>query len=486
MKPQQREKSRSNYKSQMKRFIMGIALVDAFSLAVAFGLAYVIRFEARIPVFYQNVDSRISFYLILSLALIPLWLIIFWLYQLYDENILLGGLKEYIQLFNACVSGAVIIAVIQFLSEELIIARGWVGLAWVLTFLMTLVGRFLIRRVGYSLRKKGLLNRPTIILGANSEGKILGEQLAHWPTSGLTVIGYLDNEQPIGTEITSGIVVLDRIQNLDQHVYKEGIQELVITSSALSREDTFDIFKKYGASEDVQIRMSSGLFDLLTTGLYVKEMGYVPLISVNRVRLNNVEMVLKRLVDVSLAAAALLVGLPFMLVVAAAIKFSSPGPVIFRRRVMGLHGLQFDAFKFRTMHLNGDEILEKDPEAKTELLQNQKIKNDPRITPIGRFLRKTSMDEFPQFINILLGQMSFVGPRMISPPELLRYGQWGMNLLTVRPGLTGLWQVSGRSDVDYDERVRLDMMYIRNYSLWLDMQIILRTIPVVLLGKGAY
>jgi len=153
---------------------------------------------------------------------------------------------------------------------------------------------------------------------------------------------------------------------------------------------------------------------------------------------------------------------------------------------MGLNGSQFYALKFRTMQINGDEILKASPDLLDELATTHKIKDDPRITTVGQFLRKYSLDELPQLINILRGDMSLVGPRMISPPELRNYGQWAMNLLTVRPGLTGLWQVSGRSDVSYDERVRLDMFYIRNYSIWLDLHLILRTIPVVLSGKGAY
>ena len=126
------------------------------------------------------------------------------------------------------------------------------------------------------------------------------------------------------------------------------------------------------------------------------------------------------------------------------------------------------------------------PELLDELATKHKIMGDPRITQIGQWLRKYSLDELPQLLNVLRGEMSLVGPRMISPPELKNYGQWAMNLLTVRPGITGLWQVSGRSDISYDDRVRLDMFYIRNYSIWLDLHLLMRTFPVVFSGKGAY
>ena len=194
----------------------------------------------------------------------------------------------------------------------------------------------------------------------------------------------------------------------------------------------------------------------------------------------------KRIFDGVIALLGLLIVLPLFLLVAPILKLDSPGPVIYRRRVMGLNGKQFDAYKFRTMHVNGDRILDQHPDLKAELARNHKLKNDPRVTRAGRFLRKLSLDELPQLFNVLLGEMSLVGPRMIAPQEMAQYNQWGLNLLTVRPGLTGLWQVSGRSDVSYEDRVRLDMYYVRNWTIWLDLQILFQTLPAVLRSRGAY
>jgi len=154
--------------------------------------------------------------------------------------------------------------------------------------------------------------------------------------------------------------------------------------------------------------------------------------------------------------------------------------------VMGVNGKQFNAYKFRTMSSDGDQILAAHPELMEEYKNSFKIKDDPRVTRLGKFLRKTSIDELPQIFNVLNNEMSLVGPRMICPDELEKYNQWGMNLLTVKPGLTGLWQVRGRSDVSYEERVRFDMFYIRNWTIWMDLQIILQTIPTVIFRRGAY
>jgi lipopolysaccharide/colanic/teichoic acid biosynthesis glycosyltransferase len=181
-----------------------------------------------------------------------------------------------------------------------------------------------------------------------------------------------------------------------------------------------------------------------------------------------------------------LIFLPLALIIAIAIKIDSPGPVFYRRRVVGVGGKLFDAFKFRTMCVDADERLARDQALRSQFEQNHKLKDDPRVTRVGRFLRKTSLDELPQLINVFLGQMSMVGPRMITAPEKAMYGKWSMNLFTVKPGMTGLWQVSGRSNVSYEERVRLDMHYIRNYTIWFDLYLLWLTIPAVLKRRGAF
>jgi lipopolysaccharide/colanic/teichoic acid biosynthesis glycosyltransferase len=260
-----------------------------------------------------------------------------------------------------------------------------------------------------------------------------------------------------------------------------------MASSAITSHDShLDIFKHYGFDSDVDVRMSSGLYEIITTGLSIKEFAYVPLVGVNKVRLTGTDLVLKMIVEYTLVIPSLIFLSPFFLLIASAIKIDSPGPVFHRRRVMGVNGKQFDAFKFRTMRVDGDEILENHPELKAELEKNHKLKDDPRITKLGYFLRRFSIDELPQLFNVLKMDMALVGPRMVSPEEMKNYNQWGMNLLTVRPGLTGLWQVSGRSDLSYKDRVRLDMYYVRNWSIWEDLQLIWRTIPIVIRGSGAY
>lgn len=199
-----------------------------------------------------------------------------------------------------------------------------------------------------------------------------------------------------------------------------------------------------------------------------------------------IDRVMKALLDYLVVIPGLLFISPLLFVIAVLVKLDSPGPIIHRRKVLGLNGRVFDAYKFRTMYINGDEILAKYPKLKAELDKNYKLKCDPRVTRVGHLLRKFSLDELPQLFNILQQDMSLVGPRIITPDEIKKYGQWGSTLVGAMPGLTGLWQVSGRSDTTYDERVRLDMEYIHNWSVGLDIRIVLQTIPAVLKGDGAY
>jgi lipopolysaccharide/colanic/teichoic acid biosynthesis glycosyltransferase len=209
--------------------------------------------------------------------------------------------------------------------------------------------------------------------------------------------------------------------------------------------------------------------------------------SLQKTRLDAAEVFFKSVLDVSVAAAGLLLLSPLFLAIAVLIKLDSPGPVIHRRRVLGVFGRTFDALKFRTMYQGGDALLAARPDLRSAINGEEKLRADPRVTRLGRWLRRSSLDELPQLWNVLRGQMSLVGPRMITPPEAARYGRHRMTLLSVKPGMTGLWQVSGRSDMNYEERVRLDMYYVRNYTVWLDLQILfIQTLPAVLLGRGAY
>jgi exopolysaccharide biosynthesis polyprenyl glycosylphosphotransferase len=472
---------------QWRLYITGLILSDAAMTFLAFWLAYCLRFEWFVQ--YFNSPAMVSFenYRFLLYTTPLLWLVIFVGNGLYVKENLLGGTREYSRVLRSANAGFLVIVLAGFLEPTLIIARGWLLLTWGISFLFVFGARFGLRRYVYGLRKRGYFLAPAVIVGANEEGRWLAEQLLRWETSGLHIVGFVDKKEPITSALFHGLPCLGSVEKLDEIIEHYNIGEVILASSAFSTRDyLLDIFRTYGVSEKVNIRMSSGLYEILTTGLTINEFAYVPLVYVNKVRLDRVDNVLKFFLDYLLAIVSLILLAPFLLLIALCIKISSPGPVLHRRRVMGLNGKQFYALKFRTMVINGDEVLDQHPELKRELAMNHKLKKDPRVTRIGAILRRYSLDELPQLFNVLRREMSMVGPRMISPEEAIMYKQFVMNLLTVLPGITGLWQVSGRSDISYEERVRLDMVYVRNWSIWLDLQLLFQTLPVVLRAKGAY
>ncbi len=467
--------------------LSSLVISDAAMVGFGFLLAYFIRFESGLQFSYQPSGSVLHFYQNLVFMLIPVWIGVFWAFGLYDFKNLFSGSKEYAQVFNASTLGIMLVIVSTFFYPEFVIARAWVLMSWGLIAFLVATGRFILRRGVQQMRASGRFMTPVLMVGTNEEAMAIAEQLQSNPRAGIGIAGFVSNNgEDLGEELLPQTPVLGQVSAIRQLVMQYGIQEIIVASTALTREELLDLYRTFGVDSSVNIRMSSGLYEMLTTGVEVQEVGNVPLLSVNKVRLTGVEVVLKRLLDIIGSLAVLTVALPVMVLIGIAIRRDSKGPAIHRRRVVGVGGKVFDAYKFRTMYVDGDERLKAHPELVKELEETGKLKDDPRVTKVGKFLRKTSLDELPQLFNVLRGQMSLVGPRMITEAEQQKYGNWRTNLLTVKPGMTGLWQVSGRSDVSYDRRVTLDMHYIRNYSLWFDLYILWQTIPAVLQRRGAY
>lgn len=447
-------------------------------------LAYTLRFRVPLGLF-RDVQLPLNMYLTMVPVMVLLWLVLFALIGLYAEHNLLGGTREYAMLFNACTIAALLVVVGAYLSETMILSRGLLSLTWLTSFLVVGAARFWYRRLIYRLRKDGFFLRPTLVVGADAEGVALANQLAHSGASGMAVLGFVDNNHPVGSRIAERWPVLGGLDDLGTLIEREGVAQLVVATGGVPRDRLLGIVSTYGPAQHVDLHFSSGLFEVLTTGVQVQERAYVPLISLNKTRLSSVDIFLKTGLDLTLTIPGLLLLLPVFLVIAAVIKIDSPGPVIYRRRVLGLNGREFDAYKFRSMRTDWEHTVQ-DEQVTQQFVVGQKPKDDPRVTRVGRVLRRFSLDELPQLFNVLKREMSLVGPRMITREEARFYQQWLMNLLTIRPGITGLWQVSGRAETSYEDKVRLDMTYIRNYTIWLDLQLLFQTIPVTLRSRGAF
>jgi exopolysaccharide biosynthesis polyprenyl glycosylphosphotransferase len=463
-----------------------LACTDAIALAIAFQFAFWIRFDLQMTLAPEIVPPP-EFYPNLIALLVPTWILVFLTFNLYNLQMTLGGSAEYAKVFNACTTCGMILIIMAFFVPHFVVSRAWLVFSWLSGFFLVSLTRFWNRRLVYFLRSHGYFLTPSAIVGINGEAAALAFDLGDWRSSGLRVLGLVsshDNAKPAGD---SNLPLLGNVQDIKQIIAANGIEDLIVAITSLSRDELLRLGENVNGIPNVNLRLSSGLYELLTTGVTVKKLGTVPLLSVNKMRLTPEEIYVKTLLDYILTLIIVVAALPVYLLLSALVKLDSPGPVFYRRRVLGVSGRQFDAIKFRTMYRNADELLRNKPELRLQLQNDHKLKNDPRVTRIGRLLRKFSLDELPQLFNVILGQMSLVGPRMITAAEAEKYGFQKLNLLTVKPGLTGLWQVSGRSDLSYDARVRLDLYYIRNYSVWLDLQILfVQTLPAILRGRGAY
>lgn len=482
---------RRDTNSKLRTVRVILVLADVAIIALTFFLAYSLRFTGpTTALFDPQALSDQSYYSSFAYLLIPIWILLFYVFRMYDPAVLFGGLQEYASAFNACTAGIMVVVIAVYLDPTLVVSRAFVLIAWGLSVFLIFLERFMARRLIYGMRRRGHFMAPAYVVGASPEGIAIAEQLISTPNAGVNIIGFLDDVIGVGEEILPGVMVHGPTSRAEMLVQRFGVERLIVATSGIPRETLLDMFRRFVNSERVSMWLSSGMYEILTTGVKVQDVGSVPMVSVNRVRLGGFNTFAKLLLDYLGAVAGLIALSPLFIVIIIMMKRTDPGPIFYRRRVVGVGGKEYDAFKFRTMVVNSKEVLEellaRDPEAREEWNQFYKLKNDPRITRVGNFLRKTSVDELPQLVNVLRGEMSLVGPRMITMEEVERYGHWGLNLHTVKPGITGLWQVTGRSELTYEERVRLDMRYIRNYSIWLDMQILMQTLPAVLLSKGAY
>ena len=280
-----------------------------------------------------------------------------------------------------------------------------------------------------------------------------------------------------------GVPVLPPSKELFDAIKKRKIKVAVLSGY----KSEFDEMKKFFRYTVVV----SGQLDSMMSGApHLRDIAGIVAFSSTNYLTKIQSWVAKRSFDLAIIIFTLPLTLPISLLVALLVKMTSPGPVLYGHKRVGLNGKEFKCWKFRSMYIDADKqlkkILAENPKMKKQWDKERKLENDPRVTPFGKFIRKASLDELPQLINIFVGQMSFVGPRPVMQDELERYGKKADYILSVMPGLSGMWQTSGRSDTAYEDRVTLDAYYIQNWSIWLDIWILIKTVWVVLAGKGAY
>lgn len=403
---------------------------------------------------------------------IPVWLGVFAAVRLYNPQRCQNALQEARRLVTAGPSAAVGLVMLGFLVKENP-ARSWLVGALVLGTLAASIGRQTLRGIVVGLRERGSWTTPTVVVGRN-EAKGMVDALLADRSSGIDPVATCGFEWP-------GLPSWP-LTHLPEAVRAGSAGEILVVAEDLERHEVRAAVEV--ADElPVHVVVLPGLDHLLLGSLQLVTVVNEPGLALEAPSLRGYQGALKRAIDAVAGALLLAVTAPLVALVAVAIRLDSPGPVFFRQRREGMGGKTFDVVKFRTMYdgavpVDLDEI---DPEDLSFLAKPQE---DPRITRLGRFLRRTSLDELPQLWNVMLGDMSLVGPRPLRMWEAERLGL--RRRLVVRPGITGLWQVSGRSTLSPEERIRLDLVYVQNWNLLLDLSILLRTVPAVIARRGAY
>lgn len=471
--------------------------IDFIAVMGAFVLAYVIRVKLT----DKPVTNPLGIILFLKvfIFIVPVWILIFALSGLYNLSGLRGKLEELGKIFVAVSGGTMFLILIDFVSKQPIFPAKAVPIyGYILSFVFVAFGRQIVRLVQRYLFNFGIGVHQAVVIGSGPIAQRIVADLSKTQRSGYALIGAVDTAKNASKRLPN----LPIYQSFDELVNKIGVRnidEIIQADSALEPEEVLDMVN-FASNHHLTYRFVPNQFGIYATNSVVGTLAGMPVIAIKHTPLEGWGRIVKRAFDLVGSVLGLVVLSPIFLVTAIAIKLADPGPVFYLHKRLSRAGKTIFVYKFRSMYLKyctgkgysgktDAEILAKDlgrPELVAEFNKEQKLNDDPRVHSVGRFLRKTSIDELPQLINVLQGNLSLVGPRPIVEAELERYGTGQSTFLALKPGVTGLWQISGRSDIGYEERVKLDIYYVENWSLWLDIKILAKTALSVLAGKGAY
>ena len=461
---------------------------DAIAVLAADLLATWLRFGSMTArVAFENTTLSVSFWQ-LAIIVVPLWVLMLAISGLYDADSVTWGLSVTGRVARTLSLGVVALILLTYIAKVPGLSRAWTLVFWICGIVLVLVSRGLVALFVSWRRHNGHDLQPTLVVGSNSEAADIIRVLRGDPSGGLIPVACLTSSQAERLEldwVSDGIPVLGHARELVEVVARTNIGAVIIVSTAFDHDVLARMIAELRESK-LDVHISSGLFEVLTSRVLVTEVSGVPLITVRGISLSKANLLTKRTFDLVVSLLVLLVGLPVWALIALAIKITNPGPILYSQTRVGRDGTPFEMFKFRSMYLDAETRLADVLSANEASGPLFKVKNDPRVTPVGRWLRKFSIDEVPQILNVLRGEMSLVGPRPPLPREVVEYSSHHWRRLEVVPGMTGLWQVSGRSSLTFEEMVRLDLFYIENWSVGLDMTLIFRTIPAVLFARGAY
>ncbi len=468
-------------------FVAGQIVLDAVLINLAIALAWYIRYELMltVPLGEGFFPQPYSAYIPLDVLLTVLSIAVYRIEGLYLPARGRTFLDEMYTLVNGATTAILLIMAITFFVRPLVYSRAMYVYAAILIVVLLGAARAVERLVRPFLRKRGVGVDRVLIVGAGEVGRALMRNIVAQPDLAYQIIGFVDDHYERGHTDIGRFKGLGGTDGLPSILNELAVDEVIVTLPWTARPKIIKIMELCQRM-GVAAQVVPDLFQLSLGRVAVGDVGGIPLISVRQTHIGTWNAVVKRFMDIIGALVLGLLGTPLMVLIAVIIRLDSPGPAIFRQKRIGRGGCPFVVYKFRTMRVGAEEEQQRLADLNEADGPLFKIRNDPRHTRIGRWLRRTSLDELPQLFNVLRGEMSLVGPRPPMITEVQHYQDWHKQRLQVSPGLTGLWQVSGRSELPFDEQCMLDIYYIENWSPWLDLWIMVKTIPTVLLARGAY
>jgi len=496
-----------------------LVVIDALIAASSFAAAFYIREGA--PVFQQTGgrsltwSSKFAPYGALMLFVILIRVLALRYYDLYRLRGEFSFVEDGFRVFKSTAIGSLLIVAAAFLYRGGFDYRtfSYARAVFLLDFLIALAAfsivRLLVRSAQTLFRQRGINLIPTLVVGRGPEAAFCIKEMRERPSLGYRVIGVVESgafgpgvsgtwgtPQPPGAAMYEGVPVVSDLAGLPEAIRESRANEVIIADSAVDGDTLFDVMIRCGRRRGVEFRIAPSLFNCLPSKTEVDQIGALPMIRLFREPLSDFARGTKRISDLAIASVTLAILSPFWLLIALLIKLDSQGPVLYAQERVGMDGRIFLVYKFRTMRVDADSEIHREYQRKfiaghadanvgDDDRPAYKLRNDPRVTRVGRVLRRLSLDEVPQLFNVLRGDMSVVGPRPPIPYEVEAYELRHRKRLDMKPGLTGLWQVSGRNRLPFEEMVKLDLFYIENWSLLSDLKIVLRTVLVMIRGDGS-
>jgi len=470
----------------------GLFVADLLLVTVAFLLSFWLR-SSLLPTL--GLMSSHLYPLRLYLPILPMALLIWGglllRFNLYHSRRTTSLLAETWDIVRICITGTLLMALVIYLFrfDQILLADDQISRLWILLFVATvfllILGRVvLVRLTARWIRAHGYNYRTVLIAGTNEKAIKIARTIADHPYWGYRILGFVAESPDAPAATLQTIQLLGQIEDIPEIVEENVVDEVIF---ALQQQDLSRLESLLLLLEELGIRarVALDLFPHAKARVQIGTLEEMPFLTFDTTPTSELRLLAKRLMDIAISLVVMAVALPAMLLIAGAIKIVYGGTILYRQTRCGLYGRRFTLLKFRTMV----EDAERQQDHLSHLNEMNgpvfKMKHDPRVTPLGRWLRRLSLDELPQLWNVLKGEMSLVGPRPPVPQEVSAYKRWQRRRLSMRPGLTCLWQIHGRNDVDFDRWMELDLEYIDNWSPMLDIKILAKTIPVVLTGRGA-